>query len=161
MSNVTDDPNTTQQLRDKIKSKMEVAKFFAGFITLFLGVAFKDIANLAADPHSWIRLSAQGATLLVLGALAFSVATMFAYDRLMMPPVFWTPRPTDEDLYHQMVRAWQRLFVPAVATFFVGLLGFLTAVTKQFVPSLVLWLVPITAAFLCYRSISRKQNFLD
>lgn len=161
MSNSASDQNTAYQLREKIKSKMDVAKFFAGFITLFLGVAFKDISNLAADPNSLIRFSAQGGMLFVLGALAFSVATMFAYDRLMMPPAFWNPPPNNDDLYLQMVDAWRRLFVPAVATFFIGLLGFLVAVTKQLVPSLVLWLVPITATFLCYRSISRKQNFID
>jgi hypothetical protein len=43
MSNSSSDQNTAQQLREKIKSKMDVAKFFAGFITLFLGVAFKDM----------------------------------------------------------------------------------------------------------------------
>jgi hypothetical protein len=60
-----------------------------------------------------------------------------------------------------MVDAWQRLFVPAVATLFISLLSFIIAVTKQLVPSLVLWIVPMIAALLCYRAFSKRQGFID
>ena len=161
MSSAPGNQDTTEQLREKIKSKMDVAKFFAGFITVFLGVAFRDLSNLAADSNRLVSFSGQAGMLFILGALAFSVSTMFAYDRLMMPPALWRVPPSNDDLFHQMVRAWQRLFVPAVATFVIGLLGFIIAVTKHLLPSVVLWIVPIIAAFLCYRDFSKRQGFID
>ena len=165
---MTNEEEVNKQLREKIKSKMDVAKFFAGFITVFLGVAFKDVSNLASDPDKLIRFSAQGGMLFILGSLAFSVSAMFAYDRLMMPVALWAQNPNwtqqainKDDLYHQMTDAWRHLFVPAVAAFFVGLLGLLIAVTHQLVPAMILWLVPIAASFLCYRAFSRRQGFVD
>jgi hypothetical protein len=161
MSSPPSNQNTAEQLREKIKSKMDVAKFFAGFITVFLGVAFRDLSNLAADSSRLVSFFAQAGMLFILGALAFSVSTMFAYDRLMMPPALWKVPPSNDDIYHQMVDAWQRLFVPAVATLFISLLSFIIAVTKQLVPSLVLWIVPMIAALLCYRAFSKRQGFID
>jgi hypothetical protein len=161
MSNTDADRDTTEQLREKIKSKMDVAKFFSGFITLFLGVAFKDISNLATDPSRLISFSTQLGMLFILAALGFSIATMFAYDKLMMPVAFWVSPHSNDDLRHQMVDAWRSLFVPAVATFFAGLLGLLVAVTKQPVSALLLWLIPIIVSFLCYRRFSKKQMFQD
>ena len=162
MSNELVDQITTNQLREKIKSKMDVAKFFAGFITVFLGIAFKDLTSLAADQNEMIRFATQGGMLMILAALALSVATVFAYDRLLMPPQFWAnPLYSDDLLRHLMVMAWARLFVPAVGTFFAALLGFLIAVTKQLVPAVVIWLVPVTIALLIYLPYSKKIEFQD
>ena len=162
MSNELVDQLTTSQLREKIKSKMDVAKFFAGFITVFLGIAFKDLSSLAADQNEVVRFATQAGMLMILAALAFSVATVFAYDRLLMPPQFWSnPLYSDDKLRHLMVRAWARLFVPAVGTFFASLLGFLIAVTRHVVPAVALWLVPVTIALLIYLPYSRKIEFQD
>lgn len=38
-----DDDKITTELRDKLKSKMDVAKFFSGFVSLFLGLSFKEM----------------------------------------------------------------------------------------------------------------------
>jgi hypothetical protein len=153
---------TTNELREKIKSKMEVAKFFAGFITVFLGIAFKDLSILAGDQNEVISLAAQGSMLMILAALAFSITTVFAYDRLLMPQKFWVnPVYSDDLLRHLMVSAWKRFFVPAVGTFFAALLGCLIAVTRLVVPSVVLWFIPVTIALLIYLCYSKKIEFQD
>ena len=38
----TAETTVTAQLREKIKSKMDVAKFFAGFISLLIGILLKE-----------------------------------------------------------------------------------------------------------------------
>ena len=159
--NENDDLNevtVSPQVIDKIKSKMDVGKFFAGFISLFLGIAFKDLANHAADTDRLISYSVGIGFFFILAALAFSVATIFAYDRLLMPPKFWLRRENysfvNEILYHEMRKAWVRLFRPAVGTFFVGLLGFLIAVLKKPEAALIIWLTPICWAFLVFKLYS-------
>src|SRR5512138_2561462 len=84
----------TEQLRNKIKSKMDVGKFFAGFISLFLGISFQDLSNLPANSDPLIHYSVALGFLFILVSLAFSIATLFAYDRLLMPPEFWNSKKT-------------------------------------------------------------------
>jgi hypothetical protein len=108
-----------EELREKIKSKMEVGKFFAGFLTFLTGFLLKD----GAPPH---LLSKIGIVFLV-GSIGFCVAAVFAYDTLLMPRKYWgfPEHETAEDrfadqLKANMVQSWMWLFVPAVACFGFG-----------------------------------------
>jgi len=132
-------------LRSKIKSKMDVAKFFAGFVLLLLGFVLRDTKQLIKSPDQTIRSLGHVGIFLVLLSLGFFAATVFAYDRLLMPSVFWSgkqfsvaastpgkiPRrpPTQEHwmLYFNMTRAWNGLFTPGVMFLFLGLASFILA----------------------------------
>jgi uncharacterized protein YdhG (YjbR/CyaY superfamily) len=111
----------TKELREKVKSKMDVAKFFAGFITLLVGFVLKD---------SGIHSTVSKAGIVFLSAsLAFCVVSVFAYDCLLMPREYWTVISDDEsedsfqdNLQEQMVTSWRWLFVPAVLCFGIGFL---------------------------------------
>jgi uncharacterized membrane protein len=144
-----------EQLRDKLKAKMEVAKFFAGFISVVFGFLLRE--GFGATE----QLAAYIAILLFTASLTFSIATVFAYDLLLMPIVFWQPQPTPDALRHEMVLAWQRLFVPAVVSLIVGLLAAIVTVTHAVWTSLVVWLIPVGVASAAYFYFSRRIRFVD
>lgn len=110
----------TAELREKVRSKMEVGKFFAGFITLLIGIL------LRADALD--SLAEKAGVLFLVAALGFCIAAVFCYDRLLMPREYWTglekKDKTEErfqdHLREQMVRSWSWLFVPAVWCFGIG-----------------------------------------
>lgn len=114
--------DATAELREKVKSKMDVAKFFAGFITLLVGILLKD-GNLAS-------LASKVGIIFFVASLGFCVAAVFCYDRLLMPREYWTKIPEGERsedqfqdrLQEEMVRSWLWLFVPAVWCFGIGFL---------------------------------------
>jgi hypothetical protein len=88
----TEARRTSDDLRDKIKSKMEVAKFFSGFLAILLGLSFKDLKNLlerSSSENELVFSLVWFGVIFVLGSLTCSVATLFAYDRLLMPKAFW------------------------------------------------------------------------
>jgi len=114
--------DATAELRDKVKSKMEVAYFFAGFITLLLGILLT-----AGGVDSFLP---KVGIVFLTASLGFCVAAVFCYDRLLMPREYWTALPEDkrseegfqDRLQQEMVRSWQWLFVPAVLCFGIGFL---------------------------------------
>lgn len=126
----------TKRLIDKIKSKMDIAKFFVGFITLMLGIVLRNV-RFETQPtlSDWVGFVGAFAVL-IAGAL--SACTMLAYDQLLMPSNFWggrarrqsdyvqagvpqrPPSQTHWVLYAAMVRIWHRLFIPAVLLLGVG-----------------------------------------
>jgi phosphohistidine phosphatase SixA len=142
------DPDTEDLLRQKIEAKIDIAKFLAGILIFGLGVVLgvlldaKKLKQLhVARPHSDILLPLAGASFFL--AIGLFLATMYAYDRLLMPRRFWSESPPSKRsrprwlvrrppssgtyvLYQNMIRVWQRLFLPG--TFFVmtgiGLLGY-------------------------------------
>jgi len=142
------DKTTEEALRAKIEAKIDIAKFLAGVLIFGLGVvlgALLDAKKLdalhAARPHSEVLLPLAGASFFL--AIGMFLATLYAYDRLLMPSRFWSESPPTRRLrphwlvcrppssrtyvlYQNMIRIWQRLFLPA--TFFVmagiGLLGY-------------------------------------
>ncbi len=140
-------PEVEQYLRDKIKSKMDVAKFFAGFIAVLLGFVLQEIGSLTEQSGIYSTLAYLG-TLLVLLALGFAIAGIFAYDKLLMPSLFWSGSPmcvsTDGHdhnlrrpptqshwvLYFAMIRIWRGLFVPAVVALYLGIVLLLVAKAK-------------------------------
>jgi hypothetical protein len=120
-------------VRDKIRSKMDVAKVFGALgvalLTFLLQERVKGTAGLQT-PEASLALLAIGA------GTALYFATLFAYDLLLMPTRFWMPRrrrrrarwvserPPSSDfwiLYQNMIHAWSWLFVPASLLVAVGL----------------------------------------
>jgi hypothetical protein len=73
--------STNDELREKIKSKMEVGKFFAGFITFLIGFLLKDLSTR--------HLFAKIGIVCLAASIGFCIAAVFAFDSLLMPRKYW------------------------------------------------------------------------
>lgn len=112
----------TAELREKLKSKIDVAKFFAGFITLLIGFLLN--GGKLTSTFSKIGI------VFLISSLGFCVGAVFTYDHLLTPRKFWNALtdvqrqedPFQERLRKEMVRSWWWLFVPAVGCFGIGFL---------------------------------------
>ena len=113
----------TEELREKLQSKMDVGKFFAGFITLLIGILLQDGG---LDESFLPRIG----IVFLISSLGFCVAAVFRYDSLLLPREYWELLPKEEKteekfqdhLVVQMVSSWRWLFVPAVICFGIGFL---------------------------------------
>lgn len=125
----------TDTLRDKIKSKMDVAKFFTGFITLLIGLLLKD-EKLPSTFNFRIGV------VFLIASLGLCVAAMFTYDHLLWPKErLRSSNDIKKEHFHsgndikieqelafqtnlktEMVKLWKWLFVPAVVCFGLGFL---------------------------------------
>lgn len=140
------DDEALKGLYEKVKGKMDSAKQLAAVITLVLS----GLLAVLLDAGRWAGLggvqtglpapfdySGQGAAQtafgLLLGALALSLMTMYAYDRLLMPTRFWAELPPRRGnrprggrwlprrppsssawvVYRNMMRTWYTMFTPA------------------------------------------------
>jgi hypothetical protein len=123
------DEKTAEQLREKIASKMDVAKVFGGVVTLAVGI----VLNLLADPKRVAALPHRPAAYLAAAALATAlvlyVSTLYAYDSLLMPTRFWAtvvakrrrrssvverpPSSANLVLQQNMINIWNRKFTVA------------------------------------------------
>lgn len=131
------DKETHDELKAKVKSKMDVAKVFGGVVIAVLVFLLRGL--LGDDVISGWALAA----LLSVGSSAILYfATLFAYDSLQMPTRFWGERRPDRKpphwlvrrppssatwvLYQNMIRTWTWLFVPATILLAIGImmLGF-------------------------------------
>jgi phosphohistidine phosphatase SixA len=136
------------ELREKIKSKMDAAKFLATFVTATLGfqlglmfdtTKLKDLQGaLVPRPAAAVGL-AVAAVLLALSAGLFFL-TIFAYDSLLMPPSLWgnkkphslakqprwlVQRPPSSSVWillQNMQRVWFGIFTPGVFILLAALL---------------------------------------
>jgi hypothetical protein len=140
-----DDKDALNDIRDKVKSKLETAKLLGGVITVVLGallaLLFDEKKREALKGAR--RVGVWGSAGLLLAAVALYLATVYAYDRLLMPPRFWaelsprTPlrpsrrgawlvrRPPSSSawlLFQNMQRVWWGLFTTATACFGLALL---------------------------------------
>jgi hypothetical protein len=105
-----DDKDNADRVRDKIERKMESAKLLGGLltvgITVLCGVLFdKNKLSDLAD-RQW---AVQAATMLFLIAAVLYLATMYAYDTLLMPHRFWgevRPRSRDREPHNRRRRRW-------------------------------------------------------
>ena len=113
-------PEEESQLREKVGSKIDVAKVLGGAITLTLGW----VMTASAVPRNDWR--AQIAVVALLISLGLYLVTIDAYDTLLMPPVFWRPWARSFSaplaIHHEMIRVWKRLFLPATFSLTAGLL---------------------------------------
>ena len=123
------DDKTAEQLRQKIASKMDVAKVFGGVVTLAVGI----VLNLLADSNKVAALSHPVAAYFAAAALAIAlvlyVSTLYAYDSLLMPTRFWAtavakrrrrssvverpPSSANLVLQQNMINIWSRQFTMA------------------------------------------------
>lgn len=127
-----------KDLYEKIDAKMKLAGILGSLITGILVFLLKSI--LDKDFPKLDQISQTGVFISVVFffiALGLYLATMYAYDRLMMPIRFWAERAERKErkwlvvrppsssvwvLYQNMVRIWNRLFTPATWAVIVGLL---------------------------------------
>jgi phosphohistidine phosphatase SixA len=131
-------------LRDKIKSKFDVASLFLSALVVNLGVMLGPAAGYVFENGGLAAKVLAGAGLLALMlALGLSVATLLALDRLLMPEEFWggvprdapplaperdwsVPRPPSDVtvvIFYEMVHVWGRMFAPALVLTFAGIGG--------------------------------------
>jgi hypothetical protein len=100
-----DDREALTAVSDKVKGKMESAKLLSAVITLaitaLLGVLLDESrwkglgtpnASLAGVSYS-ARAAVQVGFILLLAALALYLLSMYSYDRILMPPRFWSEGP--------------------------------------------------------------------
>lgn len=133
------DDQVVEQLREKIRSKMEIAKLLSAFISAGLGFLLSSLVDAArlevvGDRHWAVSVSAA----LLFVAIGLYLATMYAYDSLLMPSRFWGEAPQNAGkrpqwivarppssvqwiLYQNMVRVWSKLFTPATLCVLAGL----------------------------------------
>jgi hypothetical protein len=139
-------------LKDKIKSKYDVAKFFLGAFVVNTGLILNAgvWGNIrASSQSSWIdKVLIIVAISAALVSLMFTAATLFSYDGLLMPSRLWSEwsEPTNKlpqslrkppkwsikrppsqvhmVLFYEMVHIWTAFFMPAIVAAFaaVGLL---------------------------------------
>jgi phosphohistidine phosphatase SixA len=128
------------KITQKIKSKMDTAKVFGGFVTAVLTFVVSQYATTAPKTTYWAAV--RGASLAALAmAILLYLMTLFWYDRLLMPRRFWRilgggkadalskvmRRPPSSAvwvLYQNMQRTWRLLFVPATYAAAIGIVGF-------------------------------------
>lgn len=124
-----------KDLKDKIKSKYYVAKFFLGAFVVNAGFLFSStIWGVTAMTALWLIVFG---FVLALIALALTAATLMSYDSLLMPAEFWTgstpegqkadgirlpktwsvQRPPSQAhivLFYEMIHVWRAFFIPAL-----------------------------------------------
>ena len=133
------------QLKEKVKSKFEVAKFFLGaFIVNNAILLNQNVWEIAQRQNKWVL---SFALIAAVASLAFTAFTLFAYDRLLMPFAFWgsksgtkknnnpppwsIARPPGQGhviLYMEMVHAWTYLFMPALVLAYISLSTFMSVI---------------------------------
>jgi hypothetical protein len=143
-----DDKVAAEEIRAKIKSKMDTAKTLSSVITFGLGA----LLGLLLDSTKWNDVGWKSAIQIAAGLLFVSLvlylASMYSYDRLLMPDRFWGERRPRRNrlfdrgrgwllqrppssaawvLYVNMMRVWYRLFTPATVCVVAALMAFATA----------------------------------
>ncbi len=148
-----EDNKTMEELRAKIKSKMYVAELLGALIVPVLGL----ILGFLLDPEKFSKLNEQstskGAIFISAGLFFISIglymATMYEYDRLLMPTRFWGEKPLPKKikkrpkwlvwrppssaawvLYQNMIRIWNYMFIPATFAVIGGLISLAYAVFR-------------------------------
>jgi hypothetical protein len=157
------------ELHQKIKSKMDVAKLLGTFLTGLLGgvlaivgdpAKLKSLAQVddATCIHSIIcvgfgsgsyKLALLAAVISLLVAIILYFATVYAYDRLLMPGAFWVSEFNSGILYSKMIEAWNRLFNRATIFLGIGLALMVVALLRLGVVETIL-LAAIAALSLAY-----------
>lgn len=141
-----------RDLKEKVKSKIDVAKFFLGTLVVNTGLILNQEIFKEGSPRDVI-LVVIGVFLLLI-ALSLTAATLFAYDRLLMPLDFWggsrrgrltqevwslpprwsVVRPPSQAhlvLYYEMIHVWDSFFVPAISFSFAAIALFIIRLSSR------------------------------
>ncbi len=125
------DPNVGKEIREKIKSKMDAAKVLGTFFTALFTFAANGVLDRTNSSSLSTGLAVGGLGLLALATVLYFYTVIF-YDHLLMPTRFWSSglpgaysiidgkkyhvlRPPGSDvwiLYQNMLRVWNRAFLP-------------------------------------------------
>jgi phosphohistidine phosphatase SixA len=173
------DETATPELREKIKSKMQVAQLLGTVIAAALGWIASTLKYGDAPPSAvtatlgelllqrrWLLSAGTAVALLV--ALWLYLATMYAYDLLLMPKRFWSesrsgsgwrswwvarrpPSSATRVLHGNMLHVWRYMFTPATGALVVALLLFTLA---RLLPDRPLTAGPVSAAGITFLSTS-------
>src|SRR5262249_3880201 len=81
-------PGLRADLKDKIKSKYDVAKFFLGAFVVNAGFLLS--STVWGVQNAWAKAAVLVGFVLPLVALALTAAPLVSYDALLMPTEFWT-----------------------------------------------------------------------
>jgi hypothetical protein len=124
-TNPETDATMHADLREKIKSKMDVAKFFAAFFTLFVAMSSDKLAAAVANGERSQQIAGWVAVLAGLTSLALTFSAVSAFDSLLMPESLWARKNSysTQHLAKEMMRAWTHLYRPAVFFLFVAILA--------------------------------------
>jgi phosphohistidine phosphatase SixA len=151
------DSESAREIREKIKSKMDIAKLLSVFITGSLSFLLSSLIDKqrmdSIGDHAW---ALNTSAVLFFMSIGLYLATMYAYDRLLMPSRFWSDaippqnpkrrpkwlvwRPPSSAiwvLYQNMVRIWRYLFMTATAAVILGLFFLAVAVFREPQPILI------------------------
>jgi phosphohistidine phosphatase SixA len=155
--------NSIEEIKGKIKSKMEIAKLLSAFITTALGFLLGSLIDQQKvnylGSYIWAFYASTG---LFFGSIILYLATMYAYDRLLMPTRFWGEKPPPKNpakrptwlvwrppssalwiLYQNMMRVWRYLFTGATCSVLLGLMFLAYAVFKPCGLSETVWFVGV------------------
>jgi hypothetical protein len=112
---VTPEETLLTDLKDKIKSKYDVAKFLLGAFVVNTGLILN--AGLWGSPEKWngapiAKWVAYFAILAALISLVFTAATLFSYDSLLMPSKFWSESSELDDEPRSRLKRFLRELPP-------------------------------------------------
>jgi phosphohistidine phosphatase SixA len=138
-------------LKSKIESKYDVAKFFLGAFVVNTGfILSSEIWRVESPVAVGVVFAGMIFTLI---ALALTAATLLSYDRLMMPAEFWTgvfaegsdrrrvrprkwsvlrpPSQAHVVLFYEMIHVWSAFFLWALGFAFAAVASFLVALVHN------------------------------
>lgn len=164
-----------RDLREKIKSKMDIAKtlgaIFAGLLAAIVTfVSSSQLSSGLGNDHCWsqcvpfedfYRYTFLFAILFTTVAVVLFFGTMYAYDRILMPRQFWKNDHSADALYRLMSESWSRLF--NVASFFLAVcfLDFTIVLLKFGISEIVALVGCVVIAVIYSRFAVERIRFLD
>ncbi len=134
MTEITEDDKEMDALLGKIKSKMDVTKFFAGFFTVFVGFSSKELTSAFTDTGPIeIKIAAWTCAIAGIVSVALTFNALSALDTLLMPRSLWVRKEqcTKEYLCNEMKNVWNRLYAPSVNAIYIAILSLLYVISKS------------------------------
>lgn len=159
------DKEVEQALREKIESKKKLAEILGGLMTFFLGFLLQtwlDTDKIARNGRTALAFS----IVFFFTGLLLYLASMYSYDRLLMPVRFWSEvskplghrwlvhRPPSSAawiLYQNMTRVWNWMFTPATISVLLGLLLLAIGVFQPGLPASVMLFAGLVILLIMYR----------
>ncbi len=148
-----------EALLTKIKSKMDVSKFFAGFFTVFVAMSSKDLAEAVTGDDQAKKIAGWIAVLSSLASLCLTFSALSSFDSLLMPPDLWVKRHrySTNHLKVEMMKVWNFLYGPAVWALLIAIVAFFYAISGSnhmlLAGVAIIVLVPVLTAF-----VTRNQG---